>query len=60
MLPKFLQGDVCGFSDVKAPAEEELGVEFFEIRNDLLVHGLDEWHGVGRKELNPDEFKFLQ
>ena len=41
--------------------EEELGVEFLEIRNDLLVHGLDEWwRGVGREELNFDIVNCLQ
>ena len=60
MLPKFLQGKVGGFGDGEAPTEEELSVEFLEIRNSLLVHGLDDWRGVGRENLNFYIFKFLQ
>ena len=60
ILPKFLQGDVGGSGDIKAPMEEELGVEFLEISDDLLVHGLDEWRSVGREELNLDEFIFVK
>ena len=52
VLPELSKDEVCVLRHLKATAEEVLGVELLENRNNLLIHGLQYRGGVGWKVEN--------
>lgn len=52
VLPKLSKSEVCALCYAKAAMEEVLGEELLEIRNHMLIHGLQYRDGVGWKVEN--------
>ena len=52
VLPELSKGEVCALRHLKSTSEQVLGKELLEIRNHLLVHGLQDRGGVGWKVEN--------
>ena len=59
VFPKLLESKVGSFGHLKASLKQCFGIKVFKVQNDLLIHGLEDWSGVGRKEFDLSELKFL-
>lgn len=51
---------LCVFSDVKISLEHVFCVQFLEVRNDLLVHGLEDRGGVKWEVQHLNKLELLQ
>ena len=55
VFPELSEGEVRCPLHLKTMLEQALRTQLLKVQDDLLIHGLEEWSGVGWQKLDLDE-----